>query len=171
MTLYLRTAQTLTTALFKEPMKDINEVLEHQFRVLPIDIDVYGHMNHAKYLNYLEAARWDLQYRSGFLKIALKKGWIGPLSHVELDYYRPLKAFDKFKITTQFIAFEEKWLYIFQRVWKGEKEAARAFIKSTIRKGRENIPPETYLEPLGFKPEQLQIPDELQSWVSEKLKH
>lgn len=108
MTLFIRTIQTLLRSLAREKMTDINQKTSHKFRVLPIDIDVYRHMNHAKYLNYLEAARWDLQVRSGFLKLALSKGWIGPLSHVQVDYYRPLKVFQKFEVTTQFIAFEEK---------------------------------------------------------------
>ncbi len=53
------------------------------------------HMNHARYFNYLEAVRWDLQIRSGFLRLALKNGWIGPLASVQMDFYRPLTLFQK----------------------------------------------------------------------------
>jgi len=169
MTLMIRTLQTLVRSLFRKPIKDINHITKHEFRVLPIDIDVYRHMNHAKYLNYLEAARWDLQIRTGFLRLALSKGWIGPLAHVQLDYYRPLTVFKKFEVTTQFIALEEKWLYMLQRVWSGDKEVARALIKSTIRKGRKNIPPEQYLDPLGFKRSSLKVPDDLKDWVSKRM--
>lgn len=169
MTLFIRTIQTLLRSKFRKPIKDINHITRHKFRVLPIDIDVYRHMNHAKYLNYLEAARWDLQVRSGFLKLALKKGWIGPLSHVQLDYYRPLTLFQEFEVTTQFVGFEEKWLYMLQRVWSGEKEMARALIKSTIRKGRQNITPEEYLDPLGFDRQSLIVPDDLKDWITKRM--
>ncbi len=169
MTLFIRSIQTLIRSILRKPIKDINHITRHQFRVLPIDIDVYRHMNHAKYLNYLEAARWDLQVRSGFLKLAMKKGWIGPLGHVQLDYYRPLTLFQKFEVTTQFIGFEEKWLYMLQRVWSNDKEVARALIKSTIRKGRQNIPPEQYLDPLGFDRASLQVPEDLKDWVTNRM--
>ena len=169
MTLFIRSLQTLTRSLFREKITDINHVTCHTFRVLPIDIDVYRHMNHAKYLNYLEAARWDLQVRSGFLKLALRKGWIGPLGHVQLDYYRPLTLFQKFEVTTQFIAFEDKWLYILQRVWSKDKEVARALVKSTIRKGRTNITPEQYLDPLGFNRASLSIDEDLKDWVTKRM--
>lgn len=174
MTLFLRTLQTLTRSLMRKPITDINEVTKHRFRVLPIDIDVYRHMNHAKYLNYLEAARWDFQVRSGFLKLALKKGWIGPLAQVQIEYFRPLTLFRLFEVTTQFVAFEDKWLHILQRVWffdeQGQrKEAARALFKSTIRKGRLNIPPDQYIDPLGFKRQELKAPEDLKDWLTQRM--
>ena len=168
MTLIIRSTQVLITSIFKKRIKEINEVTTHSFRVLPIDLDLYFHMNHAKYFNYLEAARWDLQVRSGFLKLALKKGWIGPLGHVQVDFLRPLKLFQKFEITTQFVRFDEKWLYIVQRIWSKDKEVARALVRSTIRKGFENIPPDQYLSPLGFKIEDLEVDDELREWVNNR---
>jgi len=173
MTLLLRTLQTMIASLFKKPINNINKVTKHHFRVLPIDLDIYRHMNHAKYLNYLEAARWDLQVRSGFLKLALKKGWIGPLSQVQIEYYRPLTLFQKFEVTTQLVAFEEKWLYILQRVWKtdiqGKKEVARALFRSTIRKGRENITPDQYIDPLGFDRHALRMPEDLKDWLAQRM--
>jgi len=169
MTLLIRSIQTLIRSFFRPAIKDINEITQHKFRVLPIDLDVYWHMNHAKYLNYLEAARWDLQVRSGFLKLALKKGWIGPLGHVQIDYYRPLKVFQRFEVTTQFIGFEEKWLYIVQRIWSEDKEIARALIKSTIRKGKQNIVPNEYLTPLGFELSKLRVQDDLKDWLNKRM--
>ena len=161
--------QALLRAWRRPPIKDVNEVTSHKFRVLPIDLDVYMHMNHAKYLNYLEAARWDLQVRSGFLRLALKNKWIGPLGHVQIDYYRPLVFFQEFEIKTQFVAFEEKWLYIVQRIWSNDKEVARALVRSTIRKGRLNIPPEEYLVPLGFKLEELEVAKDIEEWVRQRV--
>ncbi len=169
MTLIIRSIQALVRSAFRKPITDINHITKHEFRVLPIDIDIYRHMNHAKYLNYLEAARWDLQLRSGFLKLAFKNGWIGPLGHVQLDYYRPLTVFQKFEVTTQFIGFEEKWLYILQRVWSKDKEVARALIKSTIRKGRDNIRPDQYLDPLGFDRSALKIDEDLKDWLTQRM--
>ncbi len=169
MTLLFRSIQCFLRSLFRNKITDINEITEHSFRVLPTDLDSYMHMNHARYFNYLEAVRWDLQIRSGFLRLALKNGWIGPLASVQMDFYRPLTLFQKFSITTQFVAFEEKRLYMVQRMWSGKKEMARALIVSTIRKGRQNIPPEDYLAPLGFKLEEIQIPGEIKEWVSSRI--
>ncbi len=169
MTLLIRSIQCLFRAFLNKKITDINTITKHDFRVLPTDLDAYMHMNHARYFNYLEAVRWDLQIRSGFLKLALKKGWIGPLANVQVDFYRPLKLFQKFTITTQFIAFEHKWVYIFQQIWCDDKEMARALIKSTIRKGRQNIPPSEYLSPLGFNHEDLKVPEEIKEWLEKRM--
>lgn len=56
-----------------------------------------------------------------------------------------------------------------QRIWSNDKEIARALIKSTIRKGRNNIPPEQYLDPLGFNRLSLAIPDDLKDWVIKRM--
>lgn len=165
MTLFLRTLQTLSGSIFKRRIQRADEVIRHSFRVLPIDLDLYRHMNHAKYLNYLEAARWDLQVRSGFLKLALKRGWIGPIASVHIAYFRPLNLFQRFEITTQFIGFEEKWFYILQRIWLGEKEACRALIRGTVRQGRSNVSSAVYLAELGFDPNHMEIPPEVVDWV------
>lgn len=168
MTLLIRSIQCLIRSFFRDKIKDINEVTKHDFRVLPTDLDSYMHMNHARYFNYLEAARWDLQIRSGFLILALKKGWIGPLGNVQLDFYRPLKLFQKFTVTTRFIACEEKWLYMLQQIWSNDKEIARGLIKTTIRKGRQNVPPSEYLTPLGFELENLTLPEDVKDWVEQR---
>ena len=35
-------------------------VITHEFRVLGFHCDLYGHVNHARYLEFLEAARWEM---------------------------------------------------------------------------------------------------------------
>lgn len=146
----------------------VGDQLVTHFRVMPFDLDLYGHMNNAKYLNYLEAARWELQIRSGFLRLALKRGWIGPLAALEIEYYRPLKFFQKFRVTTQFVAFEERRFYVIQRFFSGSKEMARALVRGTVRQGRENIPPHEYLEPLGLSAEDARIEADLSEWFTQR---
>lgn len=161
MTLLIRSLQTVIRDRWRKKIIDLNTPSVEKYRVWLIDIDVYRHMNHAKYLNYLEAARWGMMVRLGFLKLSFKKKWITPIRTLNITYYRPLILNQKFEIHSQFLGFEEKWFYIIQRFWSEDKEIARAYIKGTVRKGRKNIPPSEYLPALGFSEQGLQVSEEL----------
>lgn len=145
-----------------------DDVSEH-FRTKPTDIDVFRHVNHARYLRYMEAARWGLMVRCGFLRLAVRRGWIAPLRTVHVEYFRPLTLGQRFEVRTRFIAFEERWYYVLHRVFVGEREAARALVQGTVRRGRENIPPAGYLGPLGLNPADARAPAEVADWLRAPL--
>ena len=164
MTLIFRTIQTIARHVLRPKLEALTEPLIETYRVLPIDIDVFRHMNNAKYLNYLEAARWGMIVRGGFLKLAINYGWVFPLRSIHIEYYRQLTMFQKFEVRSQFIYFEEKWYHVLQRFYADGKEVARAHVVGTVRKGRENIPPEHYLKKMGLKSTEVVVPADVQKW-------
>jgi YbgC/YbaW family acyl-CoA thioester hydrolase len=165
-TLLFRTIQTLLRQFGRPKLKSMSDVTIESYRVLPIDIDIFRHMNNAKYLNYMEAARWGFTFRSGFLKLVIQRGWMFPIRTTHVEYYRELKMFQKFEIHTQFVSCEKKWFYIVQRLYSGGKETARGMIIGTVRKGRENIPPEMYLSALGFPADPPILDPKLEEWIN-----
>lgn len=165
MTLLTRATQSILRHSLQPKLTSIAEETVDAFRVLPFDIDVYRHMNHAKYLNYMEAVRWGLMARSGFLRASFEHGWIGPLASLHVDYYRPLTLGQRFEIQTRFVRFEEKWFYVVQRFWSGGRESARALAKGTVRKGKVNVPPSEYLGKLGFAASDALVPEDLEDWI------
>ncbi|MGB0840577.1 MAG: acyl-CoA thioesterase, partial [Chitinophagales bacterium] len=49
-------------------------------------VDQYHHVNNARYLEFLEEARWyflEEQFRSGIFK---KKGWTLPITEINIKY-------------------------------------------------------------------------------------
>lgn len=168
MTLFLRATQMIVQHGLKSKLHTISEPISNNFRVLPIDIDVYRHMNNAKYLNYMESSRWGLMTRCGLLKTAIKNKWTAPIRSIDIEYYRPLKLWQHFELQTQFVGFDEKWFYMTQRFFSEKKEMARAFVRGTVRRGRTNVPPSEYLATfVGIEPD-LSIPDDLEEWVRGK---
>ncbi len=147
----------------------MSDVTVEVYRVWPIDIDIFRHMNNAKYLNYMEAARWGMTFRSGFLKLVIKRGWMFPIRTAHLEYYRELKMFQKFEIRTQFVRCEKKWFYIVQRFYSKDKEVARGLIVGTVRKGRENVPPEEYIAALGFSAAPPLLDRDLDDWLDKLI--
>ena len=170
MVLVIRTIQVLVVSFFRKRRQGLYDPVSYRFRVLPFDIDIFLHMNNARYLNYLESARWGLTTESGFLGVMMKNKWITPVSSLIIDYYRPLTAFKKFEVSTQFVRFEDKWCFLLQRVWSEEKEVARALIKATVREGRRNVPPSEYLRDLTQEGrEKPLIPTDVSDWLERSM--
>lgn len=88
---------------------------------------------------------------------------------MHIEYFRPLSLGQRFEIRSRFFRFEERWYYVLHRVFAGEKEVARALVQGTVRRGRENIPPEVYLAPIGMDLAGARVPADVAEWIDARL--
>ena len=113
------------------------------------ELDSYGHVNNAVYLNYTEQARWDLFRQLGILDqfIVSDKKIVIIENHIK--YVRQVKLFDEIVIETQmeksahFLLFKHNLLNK-----KTGKPVAKATVKSVFL-GKNNKPcdiPKSLLE-------------------------
>lgn len=109
------------------------------FRVWITDIDV-SIMNHTAILTVMETGRIDVMVRSNFFKIASKNKWYFPTQAISVQYYRPLKVFQKAKLYSRISFVDEKWIYVEQKIMRKGKVVATALVKNTIKKGKETVP-------------------------------
>jgi acyl-ACP thioesterase len=71
MNLYFRLLRRLLSSLF-EPAAHYTAPVESRFRVLPLDLDAFGHMNNGRYLQIMDVARTHWMIRTGvFLPICM----------------------------------------------------------------------------------------------------
>jgi YbgC/YbaW family acyl-CoA thioester hydrolase len=62
---------------------------QSRFRVRSYELDGFGHLNHAVYLNYFEQARFDALAAGGFsLERLAERGWGVHVVRVEVDFRR-----------------------------------------------------------------------------------
>jgi YbgC/YbaW family acyl-CoA thioester hydrolase len=61
------------------------------------EVDVFGHVNNAVYLNWLEHARWSMVGANSVLAAAPEVQAV--LRHVELDYQRETRLGDSLRVT------------------------------------------------------------------------
>ena len=65
------------------------------------ELDSYGHVNNAVYLNYNEQARWDMFRKLGLLYQFKKDGKKIVIVENQIKYIRQVKLFDEIVIETQ----------------------------------------------------------------------
>jgi acyl-CoA thioester hydrolase len=93
-------------------------VAETEIEARAYELDSFGHVNHAVYLNYFEQARFEVLARAGFTYEELfRRGWAIHVIRVEVDYHREVLLGDRLRIQT--------WIEEFGRVTMTLRQAAR----------------------------------------------
>lgn len=64
-------------------------------------IDHFGHVNHGRYVELLEEARWCYLEENRLIDVIHKEGAIHVVSRLEIDYRHPARATDSLCFETQ----------------------------------------------------------------------
>ena len=118
-------------------------------RTWPTDADI-SVVNNAVYLTFFEMGRIDLQLRSGLAKLAFKRGWAAPMSSIIVQFRKPLKRFQKFRLTARLAYWDDKWLYVEHRIERNSETIASALSKSVIIGKEGRITPSEAMSALGY---------------------
>jgi YbgC/YbaW family acyl-CoA thioester hydrolase len=104
------------------------------------ELDSYGHVNNAVYIQYLEQARWEFIRETGIYDKLSANLLLLVITETQIRYMRELLLFDEFEIISSyevkppFIVFHQKIINM-----KTGLPAARATIKSVLV-DKERIP-------------------------------
>ncbi|NOV88900.1 acyl-CoA thioester hydrolase [Clostridium acetobutylicum] len=105
--------------------------MEHEYRleVRGYELDSFGHVNNAVYLNYLEAARWDLCSKLNLTDYNESNELFIVVIETNIKYIRELKLFDKVLIKTE-LTYEDDYLIfkhnIYNEVTKRKASVAKS---------------------------------------------
>lgn len=146
---WIKLLSALGNAKFKAKLKG-SETSTLKFRVWITDIDV-SVMNHAAIMTVFEMGRADYMVRTNFFKIATKNKWFFPNQAINVQFYRPLKMFQKAKVFTRMSFVDETYFYIEQKIMRKGKPIASCFANGLAKKGRETIPTSEIIKALKIE--------------------
>ncbi|MCP4089704.1 MAG: thioesterase [Gammaproteobacteria bacterium] len=165
MNLLFRLAWLLITAPGRKRI-GLTEECELLLRVLPTDLDLNLHLTNARYLSMMDLGRTELILQTGMLKELLKRRWLPVVAVANLKFYRQINPFQRYKVITRIIGWDEKWFYIEQRFMVKGKVAAVGVIKGLFRGKEGKIPTEELLKLAGHQGEPPEMSDELVSLLN-----
>jgi YbgC/YbaW family acyl-CoA thioester hydrolase len=118
------------------------------------ELDSYGHVNNAVYLQYLEQARWDLMKELGVLNFFRENGLMVVVIETNIRYMRECVLFDELVVETS-IGGKEPYLVFHHKIRNRvtKKAISRATVK-TLLIDEERLPrdfPEIILEQIRNK--------------------
>ncbi len=134
---WIRLLKPLFSSRF-QPKLTISETSSVRFSVWLTDIDA-AIMNHAAMMTVFETGRIDYMVRTGFFKLARQQNWYVPITSIHVQFFRPLKAFQKAELTTRVFHMSEQFIFIEQKITRQGKDIALCIVKSKVKSGRENI--------------------------------
>ena len=79
-------------------------------------LDGYGHVNNARYLEFLEEARWDFIEKTGGVAYFTRQGLIFVVVRIEIDYRFPAKAEDELLVSTGYHSHGNSSLTLIQEM-------------------------------------------------------
>lgn len=159
---YLRTFYTLQKAKYR-PRLEWNEVGLMHMAVHLTDLDIYGEMNNARYLNVMEMGRWDIGVRTGLMEVMRKQKWIFTVAGCSIRYRKRLTALKKFELHTQIAAMDDRWLYMRQDIFRNGIQHTGALFRSAVVSDTGIVPPQKIFEEMDIPWKPL-MPDWVLDW-------
>jgi acyl-CoA thioesterase FadM len=142
--LFLRLLAVILTARRRGMLAIGAESVLH-LRVFPGDVDVNGHMNNGRYLTVMDLGRADLMLRSGFREKVLKREWAPIVASTTLRFRRPLRPFQRYRLHSRILCWDEKWFFLEHRIERGGDVLAVSLARALFRRPGENVPSEEVL--------------------------
>ena len=146
---------------------DFNHKSELILRVWPNDLDIFIHMNNGRYLSIMDFGRFHLMTQFGTLKKAYTKRWSPAVGGVKITYIRSLRLWQKYKLTTQILCWDDKWIYMEQQFIKVKNNElmATALVRALFVKQHQKIASQELMA--HFFPEGITspaMPEKVRKW-------
>lgn len=146
---WLRIIRTAIAHQYKPRITDLSQEIEMCYRVWPHEIDYNGHMNNSRYCIATEAVRVAYMIRSRFMGAFVRNKWIAPNVSQHMAFFRPLNAFQKFKVTCNICHVDDTMFYLFQKIIVKEVVHAVMLTKILVKSGRETLNPKDIAKQLN----------------------
>lgn len=140
-------------------------VVSTAFRVLPTDLDVYGHMNNGRYLSISDLARFDLLRKSGLWREFRARGWFPVVASSSITYRKSLAPWQRFIIESHLIGVDGRDVYLEQRfVVAGEIYAKLIMRARFLQKSGGHVPMDELRALLGDERVSFDLPQWVREW-------
>ena len=102
-----------------KPWSPTLKIFETKIACRPYELDSFGHINHAVYLNYFEQGRWEALAAGGFSYDALRaRGWEVHVVRIEVDFRSEVRLGDELRIKTWVDRHRRSATILLQEAWR-----------------------------------------------------
>lgn len=157
----LRAAFLISRLLLKpEFAKTPQDISTMSFGISYRDCDCNGHVNNARYLNFLDWARFKIFFEQGLWSFWGQR-FYPIVQNTEITYIRPIFPSEICVIKTQLLWWDDKYAYFDHRFYVGSELRTHARCRAVVFKGRQQR--QALLTLLAQPPEPIQS---LELWVN-----
>ncbi len=129
------------------------------------DIDPFMELNNGRHLTIMDFGRFDLAKRSGLLQLVKDKGWGLAVAGASVRYRHRLKLFQKYKLHSQVVGYDEKWFYFHQKTIRNGKIHSAALIRTAVTSKNGIVKTPEVLAAMGYEEIKYEVPDWILAWA------
>ena len=160
----IRLCTTTIRALFARSIPFDGSV-ETRFRCMPWDLDTFLEMNNGRVLTLYDLGRFDLAFRTGLMQVLRREKWGLVVAGASVRYRNRIRAFDSVTIRTRVVGFGDRWIYIVQSMWVGDKPCSSILLRTAVTRKGKAVPIDDLLETLGVEAPFVSLPDWVKAWI------
>lgn len=147
---------------------DLHDVARISFRVLPTDLDIFGHLNNGVYLSIMDLGRFDLLRRSGAWPKLVKAGVYPVVANETISFRKSLLPWQRFTVESRIVGYDEKAVFMEQRFVVGGEIYAKALIRGRfLRKAGGVVGLGEIIELTGADASALVVPEWAERWAED----
>ncbi|QQR74005.1 MAG: acyl-CoA thioesterase [Holophagales bacterium] len=131
------------------PPQEPGDTCITRWRVLPSDVDLFGHMNNSRYQAIMDLGRIDYLRRCDLLKGVVRNRWIAPVGSAHLQFRKQLAPLERYELHTTLMHWDERWFYFRQQFFRrGDRvrPVCTGYV-TTLFVGREGPVPTAHVVP------------------------
>lgn len=163
MNLYFRLLWVFIRIRFLKKCQPLSQVTLNLL-TMPNDLDIFMHVNNGRYLTFMDLGRLQFMIQTGIWSHVAKNRWTPLVGAAKVQFVRPLGIFNKFRLTTQIIYWDDKWFYMEQKIFRKEQLITQALFKALITSKNGHIKPDKLFNLFENPPQRPEIPEHLNEW-------
>ena len=165
MNLYLRLLWVTVKSWFR-PTTHYSRALESRFRVLPHDLDAFGHMNNGRYLQIMDVARVEWMLRTGVAGAIRRNRWTPLLGGGFIRYRYSLRFLQPYRVRTRLLCWDTKWFFL-EHVFIDPRgrHVAVGISRAALRSGGAWVPAQAVAETVHSGAASPNVPDYVMEWL------
>ena len=111
----------------------MNPWFETSIETRSYELDAFGHLNHAVYLNYFEVARIQLLEEAGYpVQDLLERGWGVHVVRVEVDYKKEAFMGELLRVRTRLDETKRSSMAVVQEILRDTPEGAELVCRARV---------------------------------------
>ena len=159
---YFRLLRVIIHSLLKPKLNfgssDYDEI---KLMVLPQDIDPFFELNNGRYVTLLDLGRFALGARNNMKSFLQKNSWSLTIVGTYNEYRYRLRLFQKFRIKSKILGYDDKWFYFFQKAERNGKTHMASVIKFAFTCKNGLVFPKDVVPKMGLA----YNPENIEDWV------
>ena len=165
MNLWFRLIKILLLGYFAPRVK-WDDPTQVNFRCWPTDLDINLHMTNSRYLALMDLARVNMMLRMGLWAWIRREGYAPVIASALVRFRRPVQPFEHVTLTTQFLGFDAKWMFIEHRMERNGELVSLTIVKAAFLGKSGPVAPQKIAETFGMKDTQKPLPEWITAWLA-----